>query len=154
MPKLNAKQAKSVDAAESSFEPLEDGVYHARLREVTVSENAGASGFHYWMWEFEIVEEPYLNRRLWTNTSLSPAAEFKLNEMFAAFGVTSKTDTDELCGQVIRLVVGSETQQQGAGKGKINNTIQRVTAADEEFEIPEAEQTTGAVKGADGEDLF
>ena len=151
MPKLTAKQAKSVDAAESSFDPIKDGVYHARLREVTVSENPGASGFHYWKWEFEVVEEPYTNRRLWTNTSLSPAAEFKLNEMFAAFDVDSKTDTDELCGWIIRLVVGSETQQEGAGKGQIRNTISRVTTADDEFEVPEA---TGTVKGADGEDLF
>lgn len=149
MPKLNKSQAKSVDEAESSFELLDDGVYHARLRDVEVSENPGPSGKHYWKWEFEVIEEPYTNRRLWTNTSLAESAEFKLNEVFAAFGASTDTDTDELCGQVVRLVVSQKTIQQGSRKGELSNQIDRVSAADESFEAPEAvAATTG------GEDLF
>jgi hypothetical protein len=142
MPKLNAKQAKSVDKAEGSFEPLDDGVYHARLRSVEVSDNPGPSGKHYWKWEFEVVEEPYINRRLWTNTSLAEAAEFKLNEMFGAFGVGTDTDTDELCGQVVRLVVSTRTIQAGSRKGETSNQIDRVSEADGDFEAPEAESTS------------
>ena len=138
MPKLNKKQAKEVNDASGGFEPLEDGVYHARLREVDVSEQPGPSGSHYWEWEFEVVEEPYINRRLWTNTSLTEAAAFKLKEVFDAFGEDTDTDTDELCGRTVRLVVSTRTIQQGARKGEISNQIERVSPADPEFEIPEA----------------
>jgi hypothetical protein len=152
--KLNKKQSKEVDKASGGFEPLDDGVYHARLRAVEVSENPGPSGSHYWKWEFEVVEEPYVNRRLWTNTSLADTAAFKLKELFDAFGEGTDTDTDDLCGQVVRLVVSTRTIQQGARKGEISNQIDRVSPADEEFEIPDEAQTSGAVKGDDGEDLF
>ncbi len=148
MPKLNKSQAKEVGDASGGFEPLEDGVYHARLRGVEVSDNAGKSGFHYWKWEFEVVEEPYINRRLWTNTSLAPTAAFKLKEMFDAFGVDTDTDTDELCGQIVRLVVKTTTIQEGTRKGELSNEIERVSPADDEFEAPEAE-----AKSVEG-DLF
>ncbi len=148
MPKLNKKQAKGVDDASGSFEPLDDGVYHARLRSVEVSDNPGPSGSHYWKWEFEVVEEPYVNRRLWTNTSLAEAAAFKLKELFDAFGEDTDTDTDELCGEIVRLVVSTRTIQEGTRKGEVANQIDRVSPADEEFEAPEAAAT--AVEG----DLF
>jgi hypothetical protein len=142
MPKLNKKQAKEVGDAEGGFDLLDDGVYHARLRSVEVSENAGPSGAHYWKWEFEVVEEPYINRRLWTNTSLSEAAAFKLKEMFDAFGEDTDTDTDELCGRIVRLVVSTRTIQEGARKGDNANQVDRVSPADEEFEAPEAEASS------------
>lgn len=142
MPKLNKKQAKEVSGASGGFEPLEDGVYHARLRGVETSDNPGPSGSYYWKWEFEVVEEPYINRRLWTNTSLAEAAAFKLKEMFDAFGADIDTDTDELCGQIVRLVVSTRTIQEGARKGEISNQIDRVSPADENFEAPEAEATS------------
>jgi hypothetical protein len=149
MAKLSAKAAKEVDKAESSFDPIEDGVYHVRLRDLQVKESK--AGNPMWALEFEIVEEPYVNRRLWTNLTQVEAALFKTNEFFAAYDVPSTTDTDELLGQICKAVVASETQQEGAGKGQIHNTISRLAKADEDFE---PEQTTGAVKGDDGEDLF
>jgi hypothetical protein len=148
MPKLNKKQAKEVGDAAGGFDLLDDGVYHARLRDVEASENAGPSGAHYWTWGFEVVEEPYINRRLWTNTSLSEAAAFKLKEMFDAFGEDTDTDTDELCGQVVRLVVSTRTIQGGSRKGENANQIDRVSPADDEFEAPEVE--AASVEG----DLF
>jgi hypothetical protein len=151
MPKLNKKQAKGVDDASGSFEPLDDGVYHARLRGVETSDEPGPSGSHYWKWEFEVVEEPYINRRLWTNTSLAEAAAFKLKEAFEAFGEDTDTDTDELCGRVVRLVVSTGVIQKGARKGEPNNSIDRITAAADDFELPEgAEAAATSVEG----DLF
>jgi hypothetical protein len=147
MPKLNKKQAKEVDTASGSFEPIEDGVYHVRLRSVTVSDSPGPSGAHYWKWEFEVVEEPYVNRRLWTNTSLADAAAFKLKEAFAAFGEDTDTDTDELCGQVCKAVVSTGVIQAGRRKGEIGNAIERLSPADDDFDIPETAGTTS--KGAD-----
>jgi hypothetical protein len=149
MAKLTAKQAKAVDKAESNFEPLPDGVYHVRLRDLTVKESK--NGNTMWALEFEVVDEEYANRRLWTNLTQVEAALFKTNEFFAAFDVPTTTDTDELLGCVCKAVVATETQQEGVGKGKIRNVISRLEQADEGYEIPAAE---GVEKGDDGEDLF
>ncbi len=146
MPKLNQKQAKAVSDAEGSFEPIEDGVYHVRLREVEAV--TAKSGNPMWRVEFEVVEEPYVNRRLWTNLVQVDAALFKTNEFFAAFGASPGTDTDELCGQICRAVVSQRTIQEGARKGEVSNQIERLSPADDEFEAPEAEAT------AVGDDLF
>lgn len=153
MPKLSKAAAKKVDEAESSFDLLDDGVYHVRLRQVTVSENPGPSGAHYWSWEFEVIEEPYIGRRLWNNTSLSDAAAFKLKEAYDAFDAEVGSDTDEILGDACRAVVSTRVIQQGARKGENANQIDRLTQADPDFEVPESE-ASGAVKGDDGEDLF
>jgi hypothetical protein len=134
MPKLNARQAKSVAKAEGgSFEPLEPGVYHVRLRDCAAKE--GAKGI-YWAWEFDVVE-PGAHGRLWTNTSLSEKAEFKVNEAFAAFGVETNTDTDELVGRVCRAQVNITTIQQGNRKGENTNSVVKLLPADDGFEVPD-----------------
>jgi len=142
MPKLNKAQAKTVgDAESSSFEPLDDGAYHARLRDVKVSDQPGPSGSYYWKTEFEVVEDPYKNRRLWSNLSLSDAAAFKVKEFFDAFGEDTDTDTDELIGQVVKLIVSQTTIQAGARKGEIGNQIDRIAPAADDFEAAEKEES-------------
>lgn len=152
MPKLSKVQTKGLDAP-SSFEPLDDGVYHGRLREVTAAVGKD-SGKSYWKWEFEVVEEPYINRRLWKNTPTEGAGSSMTSEIFEAFGASPDTDTDELCGEVIKLVVSTKTIQSGSRKGELGNEITRTAPAADDFELPDEAQTSGAVKGADGEDLF
>ena len=144
MPKLNKTQAKAVSDAESSFDPLDDGVYHVRLREVNAV--TAKSGNPMWKVEFEVVEDPYVNRRLWTNLVQIDSALFKTNEFFAAFDVEPTTDTDELCGQVCRAVVSTRTIQEGAHKGEISNQIDRLTPADPDFEASDS--------GTSGDDLY
>jgi len=153
MPKLNAKQTKELKkaASENSFEPLDDGVYHARLLECVRSEQPGNSGFHYWKWKFAVVEEPYVNRQLFTNTSESPAAAFKMEEAYDAFDSEFGSDTDELLGQVCKLVISQKTIQEGDKKGEIGNEIIRIASADEDYEVPE---TAGAGGKKGGSDLF
>jgi len=134
VPKLNQKVAKAVEKAEGGkFDPLEPGVYHVRLRDVTAKE--GAKGI-YWAWEFDVVE-PDAKGRLWTNTSLSEAAHFKLKETFEAFGVETDTDTDELLGKVCRAQVTITTIQAGNRKGEQTNSVTKLLPADDEFEIPD-----------------
>jgi hypothetical protein len=149
VPQLNKKQAAETAKAEGSFEPLDDGVYHVRLAGVEVKE--GKNG-PYWAWEFEVVQEPYVNRKLWTNTSLSEAAAWKVKEAFDAFGVGTDTDTDELVGQVCKAAVSSRVQQEGAGKGQTRNQVDRLLLADDDFEAPEV--ATSKAGAADDEDLF
>jgi hypothetical protein len=140
MPKLGKAKAASVAAASGSFEVREDGVYHVRLVDVDGSRE-GPSG-PYWSWEFDVVEAPYVNRKLWNNTSLSEAAAFKLKEAFEAFGVDADadTDTDDLIGEIVRATVSSRVIQQGARKGEIANQIDRLSKADPDFEADDADE--------------
>jgi hypothetical protein len=142
LPKLNKETAKAVKEAEGGFPVIPDGVYEAKLLKCTVSEKPGASGFHYWNWEY-ILEgnEEHDGSHQFNNTSLSPKALFKFNETFAAFGVPSTTDSDELISKKVRLKIGSRTIQDGARKGELGNEIQKVLPlADEAGD--EAEETS------------
>lgn len=125
MPKLPKKRAKEVEATESqSFDPLENGRYIGRLRDVTVKDG---KEYPYWSWEFDNIrsldgESTYPGRQ-WANTSLSPKADFKMKEAFEAFGVPADTDTDELIGDEVILVVGTRTIKEGDRKGEQTNTV-------------------------------
>lgn len=136
MAKLNKKLQNQTEKAESSsFDPLDPGVYHARLKDVDTTKS-GAKG-PYWSWEFQVVEEPYVNRKLWTNTSLSEAAAFKMKEMFEAFDVPLDTDTDDMLGDIVRVQVSIRTIQSGSKKGELSNQVDKVLPKDEDFELPE-----------------
>lgn len=131
MPKLNKKLTKEVEAQEGgNFTPLPAGVYHARLKDVQVRDSK-SSDSQYWAWEFECVDDDYSNRRLWVNTSLLPQAQFKLKEVFTAFGVDADTDTDELIGEIVRLQVTETTIQAGEKKGQPTNEVKRVIENDD-----------------------
>lgn len=147
MAKLNKEKAEQAAAAESSsFDPIPDGAYHVRLRDVDTSREGKAGP--YWSWEYEVVDGEHKSRRLWNNTSLSEAAMFKVKETFDAFGVETDTDTDDLLGSVVKVIVSTRTIQQGARKGEPANQIDRVVPKDEDFEVPEAESQPTA------EDIF
>lgn len=138
MPKLDKKTAGAVNESSSSFEPLEAGVYYLRLRDVDGSRE-GPSG-PYWSWEFDVIQsttESNPSGRLWNNTSLSEAAQFKMKETFDAFGVPTDTDTDELIGECVKAVVSVRTIQQGARKGELSNQIDRLVKPEDEWEAPE-----------------
>jgi hypothetical protein len=139
VPKLTKQAAGQVNKAEVSegFPLMDEALYPMRLREVNVSEQPGASGFHYWTWVYEIPDdaEEYANRRVWNTTSLKPEAMgmpggFK--KTFAAFGVEPDTDTDELCGQFVLVHIGQEVQQQGKNKGKMQNVVLDIYPSDYE----------------------
>ena len=130
MAKLNPELQKQTENAESSsFEPLEAGVYHLRLRDVDTSRSGPAGP--YWSWEFEVVDhEEYSKRRLWNNTSLSEKAAFKMKETYEAFGVPLDTDTDDMLGMIVQGVVSQRTIQEGQRKGELANQIDRLKPAD------------------------
>lgn len=147
MPKLTKTKAKQVEESGGTFEPLPPGVYHVRLVDVDASRE-GPSG-PYWSWEYDVVEDGHVGRKLWNNTSLSDAALWKLDETFSAFGMGADTDTDELLGKVVKAVVSIRTIQEGARKGEPANQIDRLTPADSGFEAP-----TPAAGQPDPEDVF
>lgn len=136
MPKLNKATAKKVEESSGSFELIPEGPRHLRLREVDGSKE-GPSG-PYWVWEFESVEDDeYKNRRLWLNTSLAEQALFGLQGAFAAFGVSTETDTEDLLGQVVLGIVGQRTIQKGERKGELTNEITKLKPKKDNFEVPE-----------------
>lgn len=131
MAKLNEEIAKRVEESEDSgFEPIPDGVYHAKLMDVDTTRE-GPKG-PYWSWEFEIIDEEFKGRKQWNNTSLSPKADFKMKETFAAFGVPVDTDTDDLLGKIVKLVVSQRVIQSGTRQGEVGNQIDRLKPADED----------------------
>lgn len=127
MPKLNSERAELAAQTEtSSYEPIPEGMYLAKLREVTSHEGRTAP---YWRWEYEIMDQPYVGRRMWDNTSLSDRALWRLKLVFEAFGVPTDTDTDELVAKMVALNIGTEVQEQGAGAGQLRNVVRDVLAA-------------------------
>lgn len=148
MAKLNKTMAKKAEAATSGFDPIPAGTYHLRLRDVD-SDRQGAAG-PYWSWEFEILDEGFTGRRLWNNTSLAENALWKMNETFKAFGAGMDTDTDDLCGMVVRGVVEQRVIEAGSRKGEIGNQIRRLIPNDG-FE---PEENGGGGGTPDPEDIF
>lgn len=137
MPKLPAKTAKEVEKAEAatgSFKPVDPGLYRLRLTEVTVGE--GDKG-PYWTWIFEIVapkSEAGYTSRLWHTTSLSANSRGFLKAVFAGFGVSADTDTDELCGEHVMAEVGLTTIKKGDRAGDKTNVINSFLPDDPTFE--------------------
>lgn len=149
MAKLNKRLQEQTENAQSmDFEPLEPGVYHARLLKVD-TDGSGPKG-PYWTWEFEVVEEPYRGRKLWNNTSLSEKAAFSMKNTFEAFEVPLDTDTDDMCGSVVRCHVSIRTIQQGARAGELTNQVDRLSPRDPEFEL----DGDGGGSSSAGEDIF
>lgn len=153
MAKLDKKTRDRVAKAESSgFEPIPDGAYHLRLRDVDTS-RTGEKG-PYWSWEFEVVYSEggeHDKRRLWNNTSLSEKADFKMKETYEAFGVPLDTDTDEMLGLIVKGIVSQRTIQAGARKGELSNQIDRLKPADDEI-LAKVKEEAGKEKAV--EDIF
>lgn len=148
MPKLNSDVAKKVDQAESGFQPVPEGVYILQLMD-DVEVKEGAKG-PYWRWTFEVPKEhegaelEHSGRRFWTNTSLSEAAYFKLQETFRAFGVPTDTDTEELVGRRVKAVIVMRTIQQGARKGELSNEIEKLLPLDSDEAVGAVEAVPAA----------
>lgn len=135
MPTLPQQAQEAAEQADSRA-PLDEDTYVLRLREVDGSKS-GKSG-PYWRWEFEVAHnaDSSLNgRRLWTNTSLSKKAAWKLKEAFDAFGVSLDTDTDDLCGELCLAVVVQEVIQDGKRAGEIGNQISSLLPIPEGWEM-------------------
>lgn len=141
LPKKVAKAASEVEVGQ--FDALPEGPYNARLVEVK-TDGEGPSG-PYWLWRFEVVDGEFEGRNLWANTSLSDKAVWKVREMFDAFGYTTDSDTDDLIGDVVRLIVTQRPIEKGARAGQIGNNVDKVLAFDGEGT---------ATEGAGGDDEF
>src|SRR4249919_2577778 len=107
MPQLEKDKAQQVaDTEGSTFEAYPEGIYQGTLQDVEVREGTKAD---YWSWRFSDVvnveDDKTYPGSLWVNASLSDAADWKMKEVFEAFGVPADTDTDELLGKSVWLAV-------------------------------------------------
>lgn len=156
MAKLNKSMQKQTENASSGFDPIPDGVYHFKLRDVDAT-RSGAKG-PYWSWEFECVEPPYTGRRVWNNTSLSENAAFMMKQTYDAFGVPLDTDTDDMIGGVVKLVVSE--RQYVANQGKPNeelrrtNQVDRLMPKDDDFTYEGGDDSPAPVGAAPDEVVF
>lgn len=122
MPKLSKKAAARVEDAEiQSFAAIPPDVYVVKLNDVDGSREGPAGP--YWSWELEVVDGEYAGRKLWVNTSLSDKADFKMKEVFHAFGYSADSDTDEIIGEQCRVLVSQRVIEQGQRKGQLGNNV-------------------------------
>lgn len=158
MPKLNSETAEKVDAVKDGFEPLEEGVYVLQLLE-DVEVKEGPKGI-YWKWTFVVPEEhdgeklENAGRKIFTNTSLKETAFFKLKETFAAFGVATDTDTEDLVGKRVKAMIVQEAIGAGARKGEIGNQIQKLFPLDYDENAAEEKADALAKGGDNSEPMF
>lgn len=125
IPKLSSDTASKVEEAESlDYEALPEDVYPAVL-DGEVESAEGPNGL-YWKWTFKISDGDYKGRKMFTNTSLSEKALWKLKEVFEAFGVPSDTDTDDLIGKPVKLMVVQRIIEKGTRKGDMGNEVRQV----------------------------
>lgn len=127
MPVLNEELAGQVDEAAASggqFEALEPGVYTARLGKVEATIASTKSPM--WKLEFEDIRDLDGDKqpgRQWTNLVLVDTAMWKVGQFFAAFGVSTKTDTEELVGHRCRLSIDRRVITKGKRTGEQGNEI-------------------------------
>lgn len=130
MPKLNkALATKTAETETGTFDAIPEDTYTVRL--VDVEQKIGKdSGKPYWNWKFEVTEGDCKGRNIFMITSLSENALFKLKEVFDAFGFSTDSDTDELVGESVKLVVIQEVIEKGTRKGQMGNTVTQVLSLD------------------------
>lgn len=138
MPKLNPTKAAEVKKAGEDggkFVLLPEGKYVVRLTDVT-SETA-RSGSPMWVWKFETtqyleVEAPVDNegqpinvigKEIWYRTVIMDKTLWDLDRVFNAFGVPPETDTDELVGDEIVVMIDQQVITGGKSKGKLGNNV-------------------------------
>lgn len=145
MPKMNKSAAAAVAKVKS--EPVAPGWYVVRLEDV--EEREGPKG-PYWSWRFAIVTdvdggEDEQGRAIYNNTTLKKGAQFGLKQTFDAFGVSADTDTDELIGNCVRVLVSHRVIPEGERKGDKAANVARVAPLKE----GDAEKTGAAAGGKD-----
>lgn len=135
MPKLGKETAAAVEANEG-FKNIPPGtVVTVALKAVETGE--GDKG-PYWQWIFRVPEDQdeFVGRELRETTSLSTDAQWRLKQVFESFAVPTDTDTDDLIGKRVRLIVGERTIQKGERTGELVNTVVKTLPLDDADQTP------------------
>lgn len=154
MPKLAAKDRKKVEKAEpvsGEFKPLKPGKYVAEL--AAVEAKASGAGNPMWVAEFQEIhnlEGEKQPGRQWYNLNLPTTVDMpegytkgqekwetyqalcagRLKSFFEAFGYTTDSDTDEMIGDRVVIILGIRTIQNGERAGEQTNSVNGVAPLD------------------------
>ena len=135
------------------FEPLPVGRYPIMV-EVVALRQSQSSENPYLNWELKVTVEPYLNRRLFLMTSLSPKALWRLKAVFEAFGVFAEdmnletTEVDDMEILITPAVAGKAaiaSVSQEVYQGRVQNRVDDVFSAGGDS-APAAATATSAVQ--------
>lgn len=131
MPKLlpaKAAEVKKAGEEGSKFTLLPIGKFRVKLTDVESTESR--AGKPMWVWKFETVE--FLDgksdgsnkgKEVWYRTVIQDNTLWDLDRVFAAFDAEPDTDTDDIIGDEIVVMIDQEMITGGKSKGKMGNTI-------------------------------
>lgn len=122
MPKKTKRRTVSVDmtGVEAGGKAVPDGVYAVEVAEVTQEEGDKAD---YLKWKFRITDGSCKGAVVYDNTSLSPAALWRLKGLLECLGVdvpdsSMELDLDEYVGMEMTITVANE-EFQGKDRPKV-----------------------------------
>ncbi len=143
MPKLNAAKAAEVKKAgeEGAFPVFPVGLTKLKLVDVTTGNSR--AGDPMWTWQFKYVEfldtytpepgdegkphpsERYKDKKVNYFTVLRDDLLWDLDNVFAAFDADPDTDTDDLVGDEVVVMMDQAMIEKGRSKGQMGNNITR-----------------------------
>lgn len=116
--------------AQSNFEPIPNGVYNVAVTgcEIRTSQS---SGNPYANWELTVLEGEFQGRKIWTITSFSPRALWRLQATLVAFGedpdeaksADYEFDETRWIGAECRVAVDQEAYTDRNGVDQVRNTV-------------------------------
>lgn len=129
MPKLNNDKAAAVKAAgEADSLVLPEGLYKVKLTDVESKESG--KGKPMWVWKFKTVEllddptnKAVQGKEQWYFTVIQDNTLWDIDRVFASFEAEPDTDTDELIGDEIVVMISQEVATGGKRKGKMTSVI-------------------------------
>lgn len=120
---------------------IPDGQYHARVAEADLEE--GAKG-PYIKWVFEIMEDKYKGRKVFTNTSLTDQALWNLRNLLETLGVEVPEDEDmDVQKDIIDASVDLELMvriENEVWDGKERPKVTDYTPIDETAEVDDSDE--------------
>lgn len=106
-----------------SRDPLPEGTYAASIAKVDMV-TSKSSGNPMLKVEFNIEDEAYTGRKVWSNYVLTEAAMWKVQELFRAIGLDTEAivtiDTDDLIGLTCNLKIAQREYE-----GNIQNEVKK-----------------------------
>ena len=117
-----------------SFEPIPAGDYDAAVVGIERVQSK-TSEYHYWKVQFSVTEPPFVNRRLFSNYSENPKADWMLFNLADAVGAVTETHEDGTWDGGIdpELVIGSAvviSTKPNEYQGKPGNEVTGIKASE------------------------
>ena len=132
MANLNGFNANNVDPT-ADFEPIPDGNYLAVITDSVMKPTKSGNG-HYLEFTFQVIEDPFKGRLLWSRLNLvNPSAQAveiakaELSAVCRAVGHMQPVDSSELHDVPLVVIVGHRTR---SDTGEMVNEIRGYAKAD------------------------